>query len=474
MIAVHTFKDKNIALFGLGGSGLAAAHALMAGGATIHAWDDNESGRIKAGEQNIPVLDLNQIDWSQFSALILAPGVPLTHPAPHWVVQKAQTAKVEIIGDMELFARELANTMPDAPLIAITGTNGKSTTTALIAHLLKTAGRDVQMGGNIGVPVLQLEPPVEGRIYVLEVSTFQIDLTPSLNPSIGILLNITPDHIDRHGDFKNYASIKERLIQNSDMAIISNDDAHCRMIALRRQEQIIQEKNLPMVTISANERLEQGIFAGGSAIMLARGERTLKIADINGIGSLRGRHNAQNVTAAIAAVSLQGVDAATIQAGLDSFPGLEHRMEEIGHLGRTVFINDSKATNADSTDKALSAFENGIFWIVGGKAKEGGIEGLIQHFSRIEKAYLIGDAMTEFASTLEGKIPFELSQTLEMALEHAAIDAVGSKAEQPVVLLSPACASYDQFANFEMRGKRFRDLSYALPGFEPLLTRTRS
>jgi UDP-N-acetylmuramoylalanine--D-glutamate ligase len=469
MIAVHTFKSKHVALFGLGGSGIATALALIAGGAIVHAWDDNEAGRVKASEQGVSIDDLNKADWGQFSALILSPGVPLTHPEPHWVVKKAQKAKVEIIGDLELFARERAATKPNSPFIAITGTNGKSTTTALIAHLLKTAGKDVQMGGNIGVPVLQLEPPAEDKIHVLEISTFQIDLAPSLKPSVGILLNLTPDHIDRHGTFENYATIKERLVQASDMAVISHDDEHCRMIAMRRQE-----KNLPMVAISATERLEQGIFASDTALLLARGERVLKIADIGGIGSLRGKHNAQNVAAAIAAVSLQGVDAATIQAGLNSFPGLEHRMEEIGHLGRTLFINDSKATNADSTDKALSAFQSGIFWIVGGKAKQGGIESLILHFSHVEKAYLIGDAMEEFALTLEGKIPFERSQTLEMAVEHAAIDAVGSDASQPVVLLSPACASYDQFANFEMRGKRFRELCQGLPGFEILLTRTRS
>jgi UDP-N-acetylmuramoylalanine--D-glutamate ligase len=466
---VRIFKDMHVALFGLGGSGVATALALIAGGAVVHAWDDNESGRVKATQQGIQIDDLNKADWGQFSALILAPGVPLTHPEPHWVVKKAKKAKVEIIGDLELFARERASLMPNSPFIAITGTNGKSTTTALIAHLLKVAGKDVQMGGNIGVPVLQLEPPAEDKIHVLEISTFQIDLAPSLNPSVGILLNLTPDHIDRHGDFANYASIKERLVQASDMAVIGHDDEHCRMIAMRRQE-----KNLPMVAISAQTRLEQGIFAADSAILLARGDRVLKIADIGGIGSLRGKHNAQNVAAAIAAVSLQGVDAATIQIGLNSFPGLEHRMEEIGHLGRTLFINDSKATNADSTDKALSAFQSGIFWIVGGKAKEGGIESLLSYFSHVEKAYLIGDAMEEFAKTLNGKIPFERSQTLEMAVEHAAIDAVGSDASQPVVLLSPACASYDQFANFEMRGKRFRELCQGLPGFEPLLTRIRS
>ncbi len=466
MIPVHTFKDKHVALFGLGGSGLATAHALLDGGAIVHAWDDGQAGRDKAIDQGISLLDLAAVDWTEISALILAPGVPLTHPEPHWVVKKAQAAGVEIIGDMELFAREYANLACAAPVIAITGTNGKSTTTALIAHLLKAAGRDVQMGGNIGTPVLQLMPPANGRIYVLEISTFQIDLAPSLKPTIGLLLNITPDHIDRHGSFETYAGLKERLIQASETAIISMDDAPSRMIAMRRQERAV-----PTISIAAAEKLEKGIFADGTAIMFGREGRVAKIADIAGIGSLRGQHNAQNVAAAIAAVSLVGLDAATIQAGLNSFPGLEHRMEQIGHLGRTLFINDSKATNADSTEKALAAFPDGIFWIAGGKQKEGGIEMLAPLFPRIQKAYLIGDAAEVFAVTLEGKVSFERARTLEVALEQAAIDAIGSKSAQPVVLLSPACASYDQFPNFEMRGKRFRELCQALPDFEPVLMR---
>ncbi len=463
MIAIHSFKDKHVALFGLGGSGIATAQALLAGGAIVYGWDDAVAGRTKAIDNGISLLDLSEANWDEFDALLLAPGVPLTHPEPHWTVLKAKAAGVEVIGDIELFAREIAAIAPQAPVIGITGTNGKSTTTALIAHLLRSAGRDVQMGGNIGTAALLLEPPAEGRIYVLEVSTFQIDLAPSFKPSVGVLLNLTPDHIDRHGSFENYAGLKERMIAGSKTAIISADDATCRMIAMRREAM-----EFPTIAISGQNKLEQGIYADGTKIMLGRGLRVLNIADIAGIGSLRGAHNAQNVAAAVAAVSLQGVDAATIQRGLNSFPGLAHRMEEIGHLGKTLFINDSKATNADSTEKALAAFSGGIFWICGGKAKAGGIEPLAPFFSNVEKAYLIGDAGDEFARTLEGKIAFEKSGTLEAALEHAAIDAVGSKSDHPVVLLSPACASYDQFANFEARGKRFRELSCALPGFETI------
>ena len=217
MIPVSTFAGRRVALFGLGGSGLATARALIAGGAEVAAWDDGEASRAKA---DVALTDLAEADWSHFDALILAPGVPLTHPKPHWTVERAHAAGVEVIGDIELFARERAARAPDAPLIAITGTNGKSTTTAVIAHILRAAGRDVQLGGNIGVPVLDLEPPAQGRVHVLECSTFQIDLAPSLRSSVGLLINLTPDHLDRHGAMENYAAIKERLVAASDTALV--------------------------------------------------------------------------------------------------------------------------------------------------------------------------------------------------------------------------------------------------------------
>ncbi|MBY0611476.1 MAG: UDP-N-acetylmuramoyl-L-alanine--D-glutamate ligase [Beijerinckiaceae bacterium] len=468
MTPASTFKGKRVALFGLGGSGLATAESLKAGGAQVIAWDDGEAARRKASDNGLFVSDLASADWTTFDALILAPGVPLTHPEPHWTVKQARAANIEIIGDIEIFARERAALAPDAPLVAITGTNGKSTTTALIAHLLTIAGRDVHMGGNIGIAALSLEPPGrnsfgESRVHVLEVSTFQIDLAPSLAPTIGLLLNITPDHIDRHGTFENYAAIKERLIDRSGTAVVAVDDDTTRGVVAR-----MREKGKPVIEVSARLRLENGVYADGPTAIFARQGRILPVANIGGIGSLLGAHNAQNVAAAVACVSLLGVDAATIQMGLRSFPGLAHRMEEIGRLGRTLFINDSKATNAESTRWALEAFASGVFWILGGKPKEGGIASLKHLFPRVEKAYLIGAASDEFAATLSAaQVPFERSETLEHAVEHAAIDAVGAKAKQPVVLLSPACASYDQFPNFEVRGRRFRDLCLALPDFAP-------
>ena len=470
MTPVTIFKDREVALFGLGGSGLATAEALKAGGAHVLASDDSEPTREKAKARGIELVDLEATDWKRFAALILAPGVPLTHPAPHWAVEKARFAGVEVIGDIELFARQRALLAPASPLIAITGTNGKSTTTALIAHLLTIAGKDVQMGGNIGTAVLSLEPPGhnafgEDRVHVIEVSTFQIDLAPSLKPTIGLLLNLTPDHIDRHGSFENYAAIKERLVAASGTAIVGADDETSKGIAAR-----LIERGKPVVAIASGQKLDNGVYADGPRIIFARGGRTLPVANIGGVGSLLGAHNGENVAAAVAAVSLLGVDAATIQSGLRSFPGLAHRMEEIGRLGRTLFINDSKATNAESTRWALEAFPDGVFWILGGKQKEGGIESLARLFPRVEKAYLIGAASDEFAATLSSaKVAFERSGTLERAVEAASIDAVGSRARQPVVMLSPACASYDQFQNFEARGMRFRELCLALPDFTPTL-----
>ncbi len=438
MIPVTSFKGRRVAVFGLGGSGLATCEALLAGGANVTAWDDGEAGREKARAKSIPLGDLRKEDFAAFDALVLAPGVPLTHPAPHWSVTKAKAAGIPVIGDVELFCRERAAIAPGAPFIAITGTNGKSTTTALIAHVLREAGRDVQMGGNIGTAILSLEPPASGRVHVVEMSSFQIDLTPSLHPSVGVLLNVTPDHLDRHGTMENYAGIKERLVAGADRAVIAVEDDWTRAVAGR----------------IAPERL-QAVRAADAAAFI----------DVSAHPVLRGEHNGQNVAAAAAAVAAIGLTSREIAAGLASFGGLAHRLEPLGRVGRTVFVNDSKATNADSTEKALSSYADGVFWILGGKAKEGGIAPLAPLFGRVEKAYLIGDAAEAFAATLRGKVPFERCGTLDVAVARAAEDALASNVREPVVLLSPACASYDQYPNFEVRGDHFRALVTALPGF---------
>jgi UDP-N-acetylmuramoylalanine--D-glutamate ligase len=461
MTPVTHAKGRRLALFGLGGSGLATARALKAGGAHVLAWDDKAESRDKAAIEGIEIADLRTLDWSGIDSLVLSPGVPLTHPEPHWTVNLARAAGVEIIGDIELFFRERAAIAPDAPVVCITGTNGKSTTTALIAHLIREAGRDAQMGGNIGTAVLLLDPPSPARIHVIECSSFQIDLTPSIRPTVGIQMNLTPDHLDRHGTLEDYAAIKERLVAAADIAVIGVDDEPSKAMATRRAA-----TGRPLIRFSAESPITEGIFAGFTArdrvletrLVRVENRKPRIVADLTGIGSLRGSHNAQNAAAAFAACVSLGIDEPVIAAGLRTYPGLPHRMEELGRKGRVVFINDSKATNADSTEKALTAFR-AIYWILGGKAKEGGIESLRRYFPNIARAYLIGAATETFAATLDGHVPFVKAGTLDVATWMAAEDALAANGTDEVcVLLSPACASYDQFPNFEVRGDAFRAL----------------
>jgi UDP-N-acetylmuramoylalanine--D-glutamate ligase len=465
VIPVSSFAGKKVALFGLGDSGLASARALCAGGADVVAWDDNAESIAKARSSGLAVVDLRGTDWSAISALVLAPGVSLTHPAPHWVVGVARAAGVEVIGDVELFCRERRRHTPKSPFVAITGTNGKSTTTALTAHILRCAGHDTQIGGNIGVAILSLAPPRAGRVHVIEASSYQIDLAPTLDPSVGILINVSEDHLDRHGSLVNYAAIKERLVagvQDDGTAIVGVDDKWCAAAADR-----IERAGKRIVRVSVRRPLPDGLYSGPEGIMQAAGGSARAIARIGGIGSLRGTHNAQNALCAVAAALALGLSPETIQRGLSSFPGLAHRMEQIGRKGRVLFINDSKATNADSAAQALACFPH-IFWIAGGKPKTGGITELTKFFPRICKAYLIGEAAAEFAGVLEGQAPYFIAGTLDRAIDLAARDAEASQVAEPVVLLSPACASFDQYRNFEIRGDKFRELVQALPGIAPI------
>ena len=465
MIPVASFAGKTVAVFGLGGSGLACCQALKAGGAEVIAGDDDVDNLVKATQAGFITADLRTVSWENFAALVLTPGAPLTHPAPHWTVLAARESGIEIIGDIELFCRERRRHAPTAPFVAITGTNGKSTTTALVAHLMREAGHDVQMGGNIGTAILSLEPPRAGRVHVIEMSSYQIDLSPSLDPSVGILLNVSEDHIDRHGTIEHYAAVKERLVANvqrEGTAIIGVDDGWSRAAADR-----IEQSGKRVVRISVKQPLADGVYVERETIVQASGGARTETADIGGIGSLRGLHNAQNAACAAACALALGVSKDVLQKGLRSFPGLAHRMEQVGRRGRVLFINDSKGTNADAAAHALSSFAD-IFWIAGGKPKIGGIASLAEYFPRIRKAYLIGEAAQEFSATLGDGAPHEISETLEVAVANAARDAEASDVAEPVVLLSPACASFDQFRNFEIRGTRFRDLVMALPGVKAL------
>ncbi len=463
MIPVTTFAGKKVAVFGLGGSGLASASALLAGGADVVGWDDSADTVAKAASAGIPTADLRHVDWSRIAALVLAPGVPLTHPAPHWSVGLARAAAVEVIGDIELFCRERRSHAPTAPFVAVTGTNGKSTTSALIAHLVGNAGLDAQLGGNIGTAILSLEPPRAGRVHVIEVSSYQIDLAPTLDPSVGILINVTEDHLDRHGTLRNYAAVKERLVagvQEDGTAIVGVDDNWCQAAADR-----IERAGKRVVRVSVRRPLADGLYVEAQQIMRAAGGTARAIALIGGIGSLRGVHNAQNAACAAGAALALGLSPPAIQQGLQSFPGLAHRMEQVGRQGRVLYVNDSKATNADSAAQALACFSD-IFWIAGGQPKTGGLASLAGFFPRIRKAYLIGEAAAPFAAELEGQVPYVVAGTLERAVALAARDAAAADVAEPVVLLSPACASFDQYRNFEVRGDAFRALVLALPGLD--------
>lgn len=485
MIRITTFDGRKVAVFGLGLTGLATIKALLAGGADVAAWDDGEAGRNAAAEAGGALTDLKDADWSEFAALVLSPGVPLTHPEPHWTVTRARAAGVEIIGDTELFFRERAKLAPEAPVVAITGTNGKSTTTALVAHLLRHLGLDVQMGGNIGVPILALEPPSMERIHVIEFSSYQIDLTPSLAPTVGVLLNISPDHLERHGSLANYAGIKARIVSSAETAVVGLDDDWCRHAAMARSAVGLPTYGVSVIddddpNFDGSEQLitfakaaDAGVTvinaeAGSEIFRFDDGPQVEVLAHLDNAKNLRGGHNAQNAAAAVAIARALGSEntegaCATMTAGLDSFPGLAHRMEILGERDHVLFVNDSKGTNADAAEKALAAFED-IYWIAGGLPKDGGIAGLEHLFSRIAKAYLIGEAAEDFARTLEGQVEYELSGTLAVATARAAEDAAKSDAPEAVVLLSPACASFDQFKSFARRGDEFRNLVGALPG----------
>ncbi len=460
MIPMTHCAKQRLAVFGLGLSGVAVARALMAGGADVAAWDDSEAARERAAADGAEVAPPDAWDWSALSALILSPGVPLTHPKPHAVVERARAAGVGIIGDTELFCRERRHLGLPGKVVAITGTNGKSTTSALMAHLLGVAGREVALGGNIGRAVLDLPPLTADRHYVLEYSSFQIDLTPGLDADVAILLNVQPDHLDRHGTLADYAAIKARIFARlgpEQCGVIGLDSEPTRRLADGWPFSAARRM------VSTAQAVGDGVYVRDGLLFEADGGVVDAPVSLRGIASLRGAHNWENAAAAFAAARALGLSREVIMEGLRSFPGLAHRMEEVGRLGRVAFINDSKATNADAAARALACFDP-VYWIVGGQPKQGGLAGLEPYYPRVAKAYLIGEAAEAFARQLDGRLAFEHCGTLEAAVEAASRDALRSAARAPVVLLSPACASYDQYANFTVRGEAFRRLVAAHEG----------
>jgi UDP-N-acetylmuramoylalanine--D-glutamate ligase len=465
MIPARTFANRDLGVFGLARSGLSSIAGLKAAGARVYAWDENADARAEAGQLGAHVAPFDAWPWQRIRTVVLSPGIPLTHPKPHPVVIAAREAGAEVVGDVEIFAREIR---PDrskpgrAPVIAVTGTNGKSTTTALIGHILNSCGFQVAIGGNIGTPALELAPIGGRTIYVLEISSYQIDLAPGLVPDIAVLTNITPDHLERHGSLANYATVKARLLEQTAIdghIIVGVDDSLSSSIYTR----LAANHGAVSIPVSVGKVLGRGVFVVGGALYDAWSHGSTQVMNLAQAPHLPGAHNWQNAALAYAAVRPFVKDARAVASAIANFPGLAHRMEDVGRIGNVQFINDSKATNADAAERALGCFTD-IFWIAGGRAKKGGISSLLRYASHIQKAYLIGEAAEEFAEVLKDRVACEITGTLERATTGAYSDAVRTSAVAPVVLLSPACASFDQFQDFEERGDRFRALVTDLAG----------
>lgn len=467
MIKADTFRDRTVAVFGLGRTGVSAALSLVAGGATVWAWDDNRETREAAQQKGVPLKSLKKVDWSEVDDLVLSPGVPHHLPKPHWSATAANAAGVPIICDIEILAREVA-AKPDRArpkIIAITGTNGKSTTTSLIGHILKTCGKDAQIGGNIGRGVLDLDRMHSGMFYVIELSSYQLERTHSLRANSAVFLNLSPDHLDRHGSLEAYGEAKQAIFANqetADTVVIGVDDEYgkalCTELKVRNGRRIIP--------ISARRAVGHGVSVLGGKLFCNMSKKSIEVCDLRKATALEGQHNWQNAAAAYAAVSAFGLDPKEIGEAILSFPGLAHRMETVGTLRNVRFVNDSKATNADAARQALASYNN-IFWIAGGVAKEGGIDPLKDLFRNVRAAYLIGEAAEDFGASLNAaKCPNQNKKTLEMALLCATKDALESGLKDAIVLLSPACASFDQFKNFEIRGDAFRSQAQKLMGID--------
>jgi UDP-N-acetylmuramoylalanine--D-glutamate ligase len=446
MIDLSFLPDAPVAVLGLGKSGLATAQALAASGVDAWPWDDQPAKRAEAEALGLTLVDLNACDWSLPQALVLSPGIPHRFPAPHPITVAATDADCPIISDIEL----LGMGEPQATFIGITGTNGKSTTTALLGHILKTAGKPVEIGGNLGIAALSLEPLGEDGTYVLELSSYQLELTYTVAFDVAVLLNITPDHLDRHGGMDGYITAKRRIFnaQNMDDAsVVGIDDEPSAEIA-----KSLMAKGRKVIPISVKTEPEGGVFVRDFVLYDAMDGMAKPVVDLRRAANLPGLHNAQNAAAAFAAARLAGVPTQQIVDAMVSFAGLAHRQEAIATINGVRFINDSKATNADAAQWALGCYEQ-VHWIAGGVAKSGGIAELAPYFPHVAKAYLIGEAASSFAETL-GAVPHVIAGDLGRAVSAAFADAKPGS----VVLLSPAAASFDQYSGFEARGDHFRRL----------------
>jgi UDP-N-acetylmuramoylalanine--D-glutamate ligase len=465
-LTIPDVAGKIVAVLGLGRTGAATAAALAKSGATVWAWDDNEKAR--AGVPAEMLVDPAKADWRLPEMLVMSPGIPHTHPAPHPAAAAAKSAGKALVGDIELLYRA----MPNQRYVGITGTNGKSTTTALIAHILASAGCKVAVGGNLGFPALDLAPLEADGIYVLEMSSYQLEITISIVFDMAVLLNVSADHLERHGGLAGYTNAKRLIFRGqgaAHTAVIGVDDEITRGIYAEMAAAAAQIVR----PISGQGACAGGIYVRDGALIDDSAGKAARILDLKEALSLPGTHNAQNAAAATAACQAAGVATADIAKGLRSFPGLAHRQELVAVIEGVAYVNDSKATNADAAGKALACYET-IYWIAGGQAKEGGLAGLEPWFRRIAHAYLIGEAEAAFATALTGQVPLTRCGTLATAVGKAHRQAKADRRPGAVVLLSPACASFDQFKDFEDRGNAFRVLVEALPGARGAMPRPQS
>ncbi|MCB1344859.1 MAG: UDP-N-acetylmuramoyl-L-alanine--D-glutamate ligase [Rhodobacteraceae bacterium] len=459
MIAVEGYRGLRVGVLGLGRSGLATCEALRAGGAEVCAWDDSPEGRAKAETAGFIPVDLaRQGAIEGLAALITSPGIPHLYPAPHPVIGAATAAGVPVDNDIGLFFQALAGNEEAPKVVCVTGSNGKSTTTALITHLLTQAGRPAVMAGNIGTGVLSVDLPGEDGVVVLELSSYQTDLARRLAPDVAVFTNLSPDHLDRHAGMGGYFAAKRRLFTEGApaRAVIGVDEPEGRYLAMQLGE---GGDDLRVIRVSSGQKLSGtgwSVFARKGFLAEWRGGRQVASIDLRPMAGLPGAHNHQNACAAYAAVRALGLAPRQIEAGLASFQGLPHRSQLIGERNGVTFVNDSKATNVDSAAKALQAFAR-LRWIAGGLGKDGGIAALAPHLGAVRKAYLIGHSAREFALQL-GQTPYEICETMDRAVARAAAEAEPGE----VVLLAPAAASFDQYPDFEKRGEHFAALVRAL------------
>ena len=462
MIIIPGIKKKNVAVFGLGVSGIATCEALAASGANVFSFDENAAAREKTAHTEYRCEHPKDWPWDSLEAVAVSPGVPLNFPKPHPLVVKARRENVPVIGDTELFAWAI-NALPEEKrphVIGVTGSNGKSTTAKLIGYILKEAGEEVYVGGNIGEAVLSMPAPNPNAYYVLELSSYQLDLTETMRLNTAVFLNLTPDHLERHGSMDGYFQAKRRIFLNQtkdDNAVIGVDDEYGEELCT----ELSSARETGITPILSNGALGRGVYGLGSRLFVNLDGKTALAGDLSEARSLRGVHNMQNVAAAVAVCAPLGVAPAIAVKTALRFEGLAHRMETVARIGKVLFVNDSKATNIDAVESAIAAYSD-VFWIAGGRAKEGGVKALREKLGNVRGAFLIGEAAEQFEMELAGAAPCVQCGDIATAVKEASAAAMASNVKEPVVLFSPACASFDQYKNFEERGEVFRECVNAL------------